>query len=123
MTTEVILTPHFEKQVKSLKKKYPNVNKDLEPLIDDLEGGGLPGDRLQRLVSHEAYKVRLPNRDTQRGKSGGYRVIYYVRTADTIYLLEIYAKSDVENISDADIIAQIMEAIDQNRDDNSSSSE
>jgi mRNA-degrading endonuclease RelE of RelBE toxin-antitoxin system len=123
MPIKVTSTPHFEKQVKSLKKKYPNVAKDVEPLIDDLEGGALPGERLQRLVSYEAYKVRLPNRDTQRGKSGGYRVIYYVRTAETIYLLEIYAKSEVDNISDTEIIVQILEAIDQDSDDDTSSSE
>jgi mRNA-degrading endonuclease RelE of RelBE toxin-antitoxin system len=107
MAIEVTTTPHFDKLAKDLRKRYPNIWKDIEPLIEQLEGGQLPGDRLQRIDDHEAYKVRLPNRDAQRGKSGGYRVIYYVRTSEAIYLLEIYSKSDKEDISDAEVLTEI----------------
>jgi mRNA-degrading endonuclease RelE of RelBE toxin-antitoxin system len=62
-----------------------------------LKNGETPGDRLQDIENYIAYKVRLPNRDMQRGKSGGYRVIYYVRTADRIFLMRIYTKSEQEN--------------------------
>lgn len=38
------------------------------------------------------------------GKSGGVRVIYFVRTAqETVYLLTIYAKAKTENISAASL--------------------
>ena len=38
-----------------------------------------------------------------RGKSGGARVIYFVLTArGTLYLLDIYAKSAKEDLTDAD---------------------
>ena len=106
-TINVTTTPYFDKLAKDLRKRYPNVWKDIEPLIDQLEGGEVPGDRLQQVGSYEAYKVRLPNRDARRGKSGGYRVIYHVRTAKAIYLLEIYSKSDKEDIDDAEVIAEI----------------
>jgi len=50
-------------------------------------------------------KVRLANPSAQKGKSGGFRVIYYVRLGDRVVLLTIYAKSDQPDISPQDIIA------------------
>ena len=38
------------------------------------------------------------------GKSGGFRVIYFLRTQEKIYLLEIYSRSDLENIEDKRLI-------------------
>ena len=57
------------------------------------------GDRITGLEDI-VYKVRVKNSDNQKGKSGGYRIIYYVRTQDEIRLLAMYAKSDQVNISD-----------------------
>jgi hypothetical protein len=38
-----------------------------------------------------------------RGKSGGARIIYYVVTRrGVLYLLDVYAKSEKENLSDAE---------------------
>jgi len=38
-----------------------------------------------------------------RGKSGGARIIYYVVTRrGVLYLLDVYAKSDKENLTHAD---------------------
>ncbi len=38
-----------------------------------------------------------------RGKSGGARIIYYVVTRrDVLYLLDVYAKSAKENLTDAE---------------------
>lgn len=45
------------------------------------------------------YKVRAANSDSQRGKSGGYRVIYYLKTDTRRILVTIYAKSDQEDIA------------------------
>jgi hypothetical protein len=59
MTIKVSTTPYFDKLAKELRKRYPNVWKDIEPLIDELESGALSGDRLQRIGDYEAYKVRL----------------------------------------------------------------
>jgi len=109
MATKVITTVNFDKLIKAIRKKYPNVQKDLDPLIVQLKRGETPGNRLQRIASYEAYKVRVPNRDAQRGKSGGYRVIYYVRTAESVYMLEIYTKTEQEDVPDARILAAIEE--------------
>ena len=60
---------------------------------DERPGQRIPG------VGYAVYKVRLPNRSARRGKSGGFRVIYYAQIADTVTLLAIYSKSDDVDIS------------------------
>ena len=42
-------------------------------------------------------KVRIKNSDTQKGKSGGYRLIYWIVSPELSVLLDIYSKSDQEN--------------------------
>lgn len=51
-------------------------------------------------LGNDCYKMRLPNSSIPTGKSGGFRVIYYKKVEETIYLLTIYSKSDIENIED-----------------------
>ncbi len=54
-------------------------------------------------TGYTAYKVRLPNSDAQRGSSGGYRVIYYVRTASGRLLVTIHSKTEQSDIPADDI--------------------
>jgi mRNA-degrading endonuclease RelE of RelBE toxin-antitoxin system len=89
----VIFTPLFTQFLKHIAKKYRSVQKDVQPLIDQLEGGATPGDQVQG-TQHPVYKVRVKNSDVPKGKSGGYRVIYYVKTANRIILIAIYAKTE-----------------------------
>ncbi|MEA5535059.1 type II toxin-antitoxin system RelE/ParE family toxin [Crocosphaera sp. XPORK-15E] len=49
------------------------------------------------------FKLRVRNRDNQKGKSGGYRLIYYLKTAQAIILLTIYSKSQQTDIAADDI--------------------
>jgi len=49
------------------------------------------------------FKLRIQNSDIQKGESGGYRMIYYVKTAARIILLTIYAKSEQIDIAADDI--------------------
>jgi mRNA-degrading endonuclease RelE of RelBE toxin-antitoxin system len=105
--TKVILSPAFNHAVKQLHKRYPHVLDDIAPLIVQLESGELPGDRIQRLP-YRVYKVRVKNSDARRGKSGGYRTIYYVETDDRIHGITIYSKSDQSDIS-TDVLRRIIE--------------
>lgn len=44
---------------------------------------------------YDVYKVRLPNLDTNKGKSNGYRVVYIVITErKVVVLLTIYYKKE-----------------------------
>ena len=46
----------------------------------------------------DLFKVRIENSDARRGKSGGYRIIYYLKTEDHILLVTIYSKSDKPDV-------------------------
>ncbi len=92
----------FEKDLKKLRKNYRSVDKDIKPLINQLESGETPGDRIDG-NKYSVYKVRLKNSNIQSGKSGGYRTIYYIRTPESVLLTSIYSKSQQENISNLEI--------------------
>jgi mRNA-degrading endonuclease RelE of RelBE toxin-antitoxin system len=48
-------------------------------------------------------KVRVKNRDIQKGKSAGYRLIYQVESTTSVLLLTIYSKSDRSDITAAEL--------------------
>lgn len=112
---QVSFTSEFQKAVKKLRKKYPQIRQDIQPLIDVLLLGETPGDQIQS-IGDTVYKVRVANRDAQRGKSGGYRVIYYIRTVNQIILLTIYSKSDRSDIS-SQAIQELITGLPENDDD------
>jgi mRNA-degrading endonuclease RelE of RelBE toxin-antitoxin system len=95
-------TDKFRKEVKKLLKKYNSARKDIEPLINQLEAGEIPGDIIVG-NKYPVYKVRVPNSDTRKGKSSGYRVVYYTMTPEAILLTTIYSKSDRQNISNKEV--------------------
>lgn len=96
-SVEVIASPHFAQSLKQLRKKYRHIVDDIKPLVAQLESGETPGDQVAGVRS-TIFKVRVASSDVQRGKSGGYRVIYYLRTQETIFLVEIYTKSEQSDI-------------------------
>ena len=51
----------------------------------------------------DLFKVRIENSDARRGKSGGYRIIYYLKTEDHILLVTIYSKSDKPDVPATEI--------------------
>jgi mRNA-degrading endonuclease RelE of RelBE toxin-antitoxin system len=91
-------TPEFKRNLRILAKSYRSIRTDITPLLEQLESGELPGDRVQH-TQHLVYKVRVPNSDAQRGKSCGYRVIYYLNTSTSVVLITIYSKLEQGDIS------------------------
>jgi len=96
----------FKREAKSLRKKYPHIQDDLNSLIQSLEQGETPGDQMSG-VGYTAYKVRIPNTDSNTGKSGGYRVVYYIQTPESVVLMSIYTKSDQSNITPRQVKTRI----------------
>lgn len=99
---KVETSAQFDKELERLARKYRTLLDTVSDLVAALKRGELPGNQLQG-TGARTYKVRLPNRDAKRGKSGGFRLIYYVRIKDHIFLLEIYSKTERDDISDAEI--------------------
>lgn len=95
---QIALTPRFKRDLRELAKRYRSIRSDIQPLIEQLQAGEIPGDRIAG-VKYQVFKVHLKNSNIQKGKSGGYRVIYYVKTEQAIILAPIYSKSDISDVS------------------------
>jgi mRNA-degrading endonuclease RelE of RelBE toxin-antitoxin system len=99
MTYNVRLTASFKRSVKKLKRRYPHIKDDVQEGVELLLqtpqlGVVVPG-------SGGIRKIRLPNRDAKRGKSGGYRLLYYLEDTESqaLYLLFVYSKSDRADVT------------------------
>ncbi len=102
MPTTVKYLKVFDKRLERLERKYPRTTHEVRGLVRQIMQNQRPGQRIPG-VGYAVYKVRLPNRAARRGKSGGFRVIYYAQIADTVTLLAIYSKSDEVDISTSEI--------------------
>jgi len=106
MSYKIVAISRFERELKRLAKKYRSLANDLQVLHEDLQKDPEHGKPLGGGV----YKIRLAIGSKGKGKSGGARVITYVKVeATTIYLLSIYDKSEVEDISDSELKACLRE--------------
>lgn len=103
MSYKIVTIPEFDKNVKSLNKKYKKIKSDIRDLIVELSSNEKIGTHLV----NNCYKVRLANSSVPTGKSGGFRVIHY---DEKIYLLNIYSKSESKSISEQRI-KELLKAI------------
>jgi mRNA-degrading endonuclease RelE of RelBE toxin-antitoxin system len=100
MKFNVVATENFERKVKRLARKYKSIKADLKPVFDQL--ACTPG--LGTSVGNDCFKIRIAIASKGRGKSAGARIITYVLyIKDTVYLIDIYDKSEKESISENDI--------------------
>ena len=88
----------------AVKKKFKKLPDQISRLVDEFEQGKFSGDKITHddfPLSHDVYKLHLPNPDTGAGKSNGYRVVYMV-IAETkiVLLLIIYYKKEQPTVSD-----------------------
>jgi len=91
----------FVRDVKKLKKRYKNILDDIEEfkqILLDTPGIGTS-------LGHGIYKVRVKNSNKNQGKSGGYRVITcFIDEYNTIYLVRMYDKGEIETIKTSKLI-------------------
>jgi mRNA-degrading endonuclease RelE of RelBE toxin-antitoxin system len=104
MSFNVKSIPVFERQTKRLVKKFPSLKKEIQELIKELKEvpeKGIP-------IGQNCYKIRFAITSKGKGKSGGARVITHMIFKDnTVYLLSIYDKSEIANITDKEILELI----------------
>ncbi|HHV17072.1 MAG TPA: type II toxin-antitoxin system RelE/ParE family toxin [Gelria sp.] len=103
----VIPTEQFEKDIKYLIKKYRRIDDDVDDVVAQLEQGFFLGELVNNLSlppNHKAYKCRIKNTSSKKGKSGGFRFIYYVVTDNyEIYLITIFSKTEIGNLDNSTI--------------------
>jgi mRNA-degrading endonuclease RelE of RelBE toxin-antitoxin system len=100
MNYSVVLSENFKKEAKKLIKKYPSLKVELKELFVLLEEKPLIG----TLVGNNVYKIRLSIASKNKGKSGGARVMSFIKIQETeVLLFSIYNKGDKDSISDIEI--------------------
>lgn len=109
-TVSIRFSDEFEEEIYKLSRRFRRIRSDVQPTIDQLQQGDFVGDRIAGMgESCLVYKVRVRNRDIQKGKSAGYRLIYQVESPANVAMLTIYSKSDREDISANEIRAILAE--------------
>ena len=97
---QVVVSAVFKRRYKLLAKKYRSLEQDLLELIASLEEDPVQGTPLGK----DCYEIRLAIRSKGAGKSGGARVITYVRILKgKVYLLTIYDKSEQASLSQKEL--------------------
>ncbi|MBD0401489.1 type II toxin-antitoxin system RelE/ParE family toxin [Flammeovirga sp. EKP202] len=100
MNYKIIATEPFGRKLKKLVKKHKSLKADLLKIIDELSENPTLGTPLGK----ECYKIRMAISSKGKGKSGGARLITYVRIInETVFLLDIYDKSEQATISEKDL--------------------
>jgi mRNA-degrading endonuclease RelE of RelBE toxin-antitoxin system len=90
----------FKKEAKRLRKKYPSLDADLESFVAELVENPIQG----VLITPNIYKVRMAISSKNRGKSGGARIITYVRVVqEVVFLMTIYDKSEQEDLEEGEL--------------------
>jgi mRNA-degrading endonuclease RelE of RelBE toxin-antitoxin system len=111
MTNTVSVSHAFKREVKPLAKKYLTLRESIDKLIDDLIINPYLGDQYGQGI----FKVRLSDESKGKGKSGGFRVMYYhlnvTQDKIDILLLSIYNKSAQSTIKKADAIKKLREIL------------
>ena len=102
--------PQFDKEFKNLSKKYLSLKDDLKELLEELKINPKAGSHLGENV----YKTRMAVTSKGRGKSGGARIITFLKIEnECIYLLSIYDKAERNTITDNEI-KQLLKNISEN---------
>ena len=102
MSYKVVVSTEFAKEAKRIAKKHVGIKADIANLIADLTINPMMGTEL----GHNFYKVRMSITGTNKGKSGGARIItYIILNQETVLLTEIYLKTEHDSV-DINILIQ-----------------
>lgn len=100
MSYSIIATELFDRKVKRLAKKHISLKADLQEVFEKLEENPTLGTP----IGKDCYKVRIAITSKGKHKSGGARMITYVRiVGQNIFLIDIYDKSEQANITDKEL--------------------
>lgn len=100
MSYSVKSLPKFEKNLKKLVKKYPSLKQEYVQLLQLLKENPEQGSP----IGKNCYKIRISIASKGKGKRGRARVVTnFVVSANIVYLLSIYDKSDKDNLTDSEL--------------------
>ena len=99
---EIRYTAELKRNLRHLAKRYRRIRRDIDPVLVELQAGRIVGVQIPG-IGETLFKARVRNSDAQRGKSGGYRLIYHLVRRNRIILVTIYSKSDQGDVTAAQI--------------------
>ncbi len=100
MSYRIEPTERFQREAKRLAKKYRSIPSELRELSERLKANPHLGTDLGAGI----FKIRLAIKSKGKGKSGGGRVVTYViDEEETVHLLTIYDKSDLDTIETSEL--------------------
>ena len=100
MSYKIELTNNFKKEAKKLIKKYASLRSEIIELGKELSKNPTLGTPL----GNDVYKIRLAIASKNKGKSGGARIISFVKIIDeTVFMISIYNKGERDSITDKEI--------------------
>lgn len=92
----------FDKDIERLKKKYPHLEIDIKNFKENFSKEfQLSCEPLARFEK-KLWKGRIGSTDMKRGKSGGFRLIFYfdeVKNPGKVYFLKIFPKVERSDLS------------------------
>lgn len=110
MSFKVIPTPTFAKSLKALAKRHRSLKEDVKAFVAELERDPLQGGELTAGIR----KISMAIKSKGAGKSGGARVITYnvlvTEEEGTVYLLEIYDKSEYTSVHEG-VLKQMIKTL------------
>ena len=113
MINFVEVSPEFKRDLKPLLKKYHT----LRSAIEDLQATLIENPFLGISYGHGIFKVRIADKSKAKGKSGGFRVLYYHlqknETGIIILLMSIYNKSEIGTITKRDAVDYLNSIVDE----------
>ena len=110
MSYNIETTPHFEKELKDLAKRYKSMKQDFGKFKESLKEDPFQGVDL----GCGLRKIRMAIDSKRKGKAGGARVITYTTLVDEntgeVWLIEIYDKSEFSTIK-TDVIKKMLKEL------------
>ncbi|MFH1860701.1 MAG: type II toxin-antitoxin system RelE/ParE family toxin [bacterium] len=112
MQFRVCFSKSFKRSLRQLRKRYPQIQSDIESAIEAL----FLHPSLGVLIPHtpSVRKLRVPSSDMERGKRGGFRLLYLLDIEkNCITLLFVYAKPICENLNQKEIESLVKEVLEE----------
>lgn len=113
MNNTVSASLQFKREVKPLAKKYHSLKSSVESLVDAL----IKNPYLGTAYGNDIYKVRLADESKGKGKSGGFRIMYYHLNVSEngidILLMNIYDKSEKSTIKKSEALKALKSILDE----------
>lgn len=98
MNREVRLSDDFKEEIRKLGRKRKQISADLKKLVKKFDDNALPGRTLKGAEGLSFKSVRMSDKSSGKGSSGGFRVTYKY-TCELVLLLHVAPRKEEDYIA------------------------